>query len=122
MDDLEEQLQLKLSPPVSPQASPPVSPRALRESSSTRRKRLEFELKAHDRDYTDHWDSCLSRSGKTDRRLVQYSCKMVISAIVLGVSLHQLITGAECDNLEPFWCSVISFILGMAAPETVKKK
>ena len=93
-----------------------------RDSGSTRKKKLQHEIEIEDNQYNDQWNSCCSKTGTTDRRLIEFSCRMVLSTIALSVSLYSLVVAGPCDPLIPFWSSIIAFVLGLNVNNNPREK
>ena len=77
-----------------------------------KRRRIDLELQLEQRRYEDSYASCCAKSGKTDARLIRYASKTGISLLILGFSCAQLIRAGECDPLVPFYCSLITLVMG----------
>ena len=74
-------------------------------SPALEERRLEIQLE-------NEYSSCCSRSGTTDKRLIQYASRFSISVLSLVFAGVQLVRASECDGLIPFYSSLITFILG----------
>ena len=98
-------------------ASNAISPR----SPSGVRRALEHQIEISEKQQENEWTACCCPQ-KTDKRLLQFSAKLVISLVVLGVSLHELVTADPCDGLIPFWSSLVSFIIGLNTNNTNQKQ
>jgi hypothetical protein len=62
--------------------------------------------------YDDQYNSCCSRTGTTDARLIRYASRFSISLVMLAFAAIQLVRSHECDSLVPFYTSLITFVLG----------
>ncbi len=62
--------------------------------------------------YQDQWTSCLFPGRTTDRRLIQFTSRFVTGLACLVFSMYQLANADPCDSLVPFYCSVVTFVLG----------
>ena len=81
-------------------------------SPDTRKRRIFHQWEQEEKEYNDTWRSCCSRSGYTDRRLIQYITRFSLSVLTLVFSCIQLIRAHDCDPLVPFYSSLITFVLG----------
>ena len=86
---------------------------------SFEKRRIEMELQK--KEYNDHYSTCCSNR-TTDARLLQFSAKFSMSVLALGFAGVQLIRSDECSNLTPFYCSLITFILGAWVSDSAKQK
>ena len=93
-------------------ASGPPSPLLLAQQLELGRKRDLQEIKLAEQKYSDEWSTCCSRSGRTDRRLIQFSVKFILSMAVLGFAGVQLATAGPCDSQTSFYSSLFTFVLG----------
>lgn len=91
------------------------------EEAELNEKKLDHEIKLQDKQYEDHWRSCVGIT--TDRRLLEFGARFLISITVLTFSLVQLTQ--EDNDLQTYWCSLITFIVGLNtnnSPENKKLK
>ena len=91
-------------------------------SHSGEKRVLEHKINVEDNDLENHWDSCCSKTGRTDRRLIEFSARFFLSVVMMSVSVYAILTADECDSIVPFWCSIISFVLGLNTPNTQNNK
>ena len=82
-------------------------------SPSDEKKRLDLELKLKEEQYENTYQTCCSKSGKTDKRLIQYGTKFSLTLLVMIFCFYQIITAGECDSLTPWYCSLVSGIVGV---------
>ena len=81
-------------------------------SPTIKKRRAEFDLKLREEKYENEYTTCCSKTGKTDKRLIQYASKFSLSLIVIAFACVQLIRADPCDSLVPYYSSLITFILG----------
>ena len=82
-------------------------------SPSNDKRRLSLELKLKQDDYENTYQTCCSKTGKTDKRLIHYATKATLTLLVLTFCFYQIITAEECDSLLPYYTSLISMVLAV---------
>ena len=83
-----------------------------RRSPSAERRAEIHRIELEDRAADTSWSSCCSRSGKTDKRLLNFSARLAMSILTLGFSAVQIARAEPCDNLVSWYCSIVSWVLG----------
>lgn len=86
--------------------------RSRRSDSELHRDRRRLELALEKKEYDDTYQTCCTKSGRTDRRLLEWAFTSTVSLVVISFSMYKLATAADCDALIPFWSSLITYILG----------
>ena len=71
-----------------------------------------MELQLQEKQYEDSYSSCCARSGRTDARLLRYISKTGVSILILIFAGAQLVRAGPCDSLVPFYCSLITLVMG----------
>lgn len=77
-----------------------------------KRRRIDLELQLEKKQYEDSYASCCSRTGRTDARLLRYISKTCVSILILIFAGAQLVRAGPCDSLVPFYCSLITLVMG----------
>ena len=83
-----------------------------RRSPIAERRREIHQNALEDKAYAVGWESCCSRTGKTDARLLSFSMRATLSILTLGFAAVQLVRAEPCDKLVSWYCSIITFVLG----------
>lgn len=81
-------------------------------SPKTKKKILEHKIEIQDHEYEDSYKTCCTKSGTTDRRLLNFSARFTITIIALSCSLYGLLTVDSCDPKFTMCSSFITYILG----------
>ena len=81
-------------------------------SPSDDKRRLALDLKLKEERYDNTYNTCCS-SGGTDKRLIQYGTKFSLTLLVMVFCFYQIITAGECDSLKPWYCSLVSGVIGV---------
>jgi len=97
MTEEEEEVKLNVHTPTSP---------------TMKKRREEVNLKLQEERYENEYTTCCSKTGKTDKRLIQYASKFSLSLLVITFACVQLIRAEPCDGLVPFYSSLITFVMG----------
>lgn len=72
--------------------------------------------------YTNEYSTCCSRTGKTDARLIRFASRFTMSILSMGFAAIQIYRAKECDGLLPFYCSMITFVLGAWVSTDAEKR
>ena len=92
-------------------------------NSSIRKQRIQHEIDRQDKQFDTEYSSCCAKSGKTDKRLLDYGAKMTLSLLVLGFSFYQIIVNNDkCDPNAPIYTSFITMIVGAWINTKLEKK
>ena len=94
MNEVKENIKLKVSSP------------------SDEKRRLDLELKLKEERYENTYNTCCS-SGGTDKRLIQYVTKFSLTILIMVFCFYQIITAGECDARLPWYCSLVSGVIGV---------
>lgn len=98
----QEEIELKID---SMRGSPSPGKRALTLTPETKRRIITAE---YNNEYT-----CCCTDAKTDRRLLDFTSKYILSLFILGFACYNISVAKECDSLVPFYSSLITFVLGV---------
>lgn len=80
-------------------------------SPSLERRRIVQELEMKAEKYDNEYNSCCTRTGKTDKRLIQYASKFTMSVIILTFAGYQIMTIKPNDGLLPWYTSLVTMIM-----------
>lgn len=80
-------------------------------SPGTKKKKIDHIIRIRESNAENRW-SCCCIKGTTDRRLIEYIGKYIITIGVLGFSFVQIVRAEECDSMLPFYSGLITFVIG----------
>ena len=89
----------------------PIKKEDYERSPSLVKRVIDYKIEKEQKQLENEWHSCLT-GRKTDRRLLSYISKLLISIGVLSFSCVQIIRAGPCDSNLPLYSSLITFVIG----------